>query len=1514
MDCGCGGGSDCITKNKKDFKKWMKAEMKRLDCGCGCKGVKKFEEKYGKLVGGKLKDCPPGWRNDGLTCIKNCEPGEKDDGLTCRKPCESGFVDDGLTCRKPITSSMNECPQGSKDILGTCWGPVRRDCIDDCFKHPAPGCKTWQCGRLEWAGIDWGPKLCTSCNLRCGQTCWDVWGITKQLHERELKVSGGEVQAQSIYSKEIRGRIDFEATNKEISQAFIDAFGDDSELAKAFDPEKNGVAEAFRKFGKDSKEAIDQIGRNIKEGFEKSLTPEFRAWWESEQRGRKRSFERFKQVWGERLAPLNDPAIWIDIAITFAEIAGVLIATGVAVSTFGAGTAASAAMIMAINMIGPSVRMIVKASKGEEIDAFDIIELMLAAVPAPGKNDKAATALLGQMFQFIQRNKGTIQMGANILLAGVRFGQMLGRIPSTCIANCPTYDDSKMPPDDNAHPPYIPPMDPPPPGQKTDAELLAMAPGNRPFTKFIGDNYDLNPDYVGTTINWINKKRQELYNWPTPAETVTAPGGNIETPEDAKIEEETKVEPSKEQVNIEDEEEEEEEPKADLNDLEGDLAGWGRYRGGADFVIIPENDGTFINPGGEISNTPSGKEPPKGPGGCEFHVKCYAQNYPDLFNELKRDEALMTAYWTDVGKAQGHNPCCGAKLEQGKNYEENHVKCNARNAFYDKKTKKCDITRNTKGIKKTRLQFVEDDCKAKGDFWDKGYEIYVTEERTTPDFFTGKYEIRRTEHTRPTGNPRCDSERDIHGKNKKEEEAKKQAEANKRTIDRIVKDDFFPACYAANNPDVVAKVGNTDEVLEKHFREYGINEQRSSKCDITLQEQKVAANKAKALESFNPFCYAYNNPEIFDPIWEAYSEKVQRGERPNQSEITEALRKHFMDVGYAKKLDYSCVPRDTEYNWRCFSENMRTIVAPGQLNFDNEGSVNRYWETQKNNSWETFNKGSCRDKDLSKSQKIRDFNAKCYAFNNPELRIKFGTNDSAYLEHYRNEGFDQGLDPSCDARNQTFKAECYGLANPDLNQDVGALTNHWNSSGKNEWRSINCTPEQAETVYQKYYCQDTESFWDGTTCDLTRHTNGRPKEEISNENLEAYYRLFPETQREQARIDAERNIAIDTRDFNMREERLACEQANGWVDYIRNEGGVPIELTCDLNRTTKGEYKKQICDEQDEYYDEVARVCDSSRNRYGLTETQNEIKMAEEAEKERQAELKSIEDERKRREDERSKEELNQKQLEEKLQGITNPAQRERIIKCHETSVKENRKTYLNENQICMYSTPEYEDCNGIYDQKLKRCFANEAERDAVKNSSRQKQYTANYVKYDEFLFPKRWTSRTNYSIGDIVPVLNSNLAGRVEAWRFFEKIANESSTIRPDLAPLLWKERSDIGETDVDDWLNFENFESTPLQPVAPEPGPGGLFDVDELEGWGMPASLTLYWARWCPHCHDVLPMWKKLAFKGVQINALEEQETDFQVDSYPTIIFRNGSYMEKYNGKRTKAAILKFLKNKLS
>jgi hypothetical protein len=63
-------------------------------------------------------------------------------------------------------------------------------------------------------------------------------------------------------------------------------------------------------------------------------------------------------------------------------------------------------------------------------------------------------------------------------------------------------------------------------------------------------------------------------------------------------------------------------------------------------------------------------------------------------------------------------------------------------------------------------------------------------------------------------------------------------------------------------------------------------------------------------------------------------------------------------------------------------------------------------------------------------------------------------------------------------------------------------------------------------------------------------------------------------------------------------------------------------------------------------------------------------------------------------------------------------------------------------------------------------------------------------------------------------------------------------------------------------------------------------------------------------------MPEWNKLGknHKGIKVEKFEENETDFKVDGFPTIIFRDGKKVEKYEGDRSKKAIVSYLKNKLS
>jgi hypothetical protein len=307
--------------------------------------------------------------------------------------CAPGQIDDGLTCRNPIRSSMNDCPPGSRDIAGTCWGPTTKWCVDDCFKHPAPGCRTWECGRLRGLfGEDWGPRLCTDCNLRCGETCWWTDGITKQLHERELKIWGGEVNGQAIRGKQIRGRVNFDELVKTLGEGIKDLFEGNIDLAKAFDPERNGIANAFRKFGDDMKKVLEEVGNQIKKGFEE-MGAAAKAAFEQMGRDAERDFKKFGD---DFVAKMKDPDFWVEAIGIMALIAGAEVSILVTVGTLGIGAPAAAGIMAAAAMAGPAAKMIAAAARNQPIDALDIAAIVVAGATAfiPGMSGIAATAML----------------------------------------------------------------------------------------------------------------------------------------------------------------------------------------------------------------------------------------------------------------------------------------------------------------------------------------------------------------------------------------------------------------------------------------------------------------------------------------------------------------------------------------------------------------------------------------------------------------------------------------------------------------------------------------------------------------------------------------------------------------------------------------------------------------------------------------------------------------------------------------------------------------------------------------------------------------------------------------------------------------------------------------------------------------------------------------------------------------------------------------------------------------
>ena len=595
-DCGCGKKAKCITKSA--INRWVKSEMKRLDCGCGCKGAKGFNKKYSG--GAVLADCPPGWRNDGLTCVAPCASEERcdfdwekyaranpdvvaavgnnesgmrwhydvagkqegrspcgneptrvstedDDGmLTCKSRCAPGQVDDGLLCRNPIQSSIDPCPEGSNDVAGTCWGKVGESCVDDCFNKPAPGCRTYECGRLRGAfGEDWGPQLCTDCNLRCGQTCSDVIGVTRGLAERNLRTWGGEVFTKTLRTKEIRGRVNFDELNKELVTGLTYLFSDDGPLASSFDPEKNGVNDAFRKFGDDMNAVLNDINNRIKDGFNKMGDDARRAFEDLA----KNAERDFKQFGDDFVAKMKDPDFWVEAIGIMAMIAGAAVSILVTVGTLGAGGPLAVGIMAAASMAGPAAKMIADGARGKPIDALDIAAIAVAGATAfiPGLGPTAAGMLK------------TATTAASFAIAATRTAQtispLFGVDLSTCVGNCPKPDDSGSNPFGDGVSPNVPctvepPACPPPrPGQISDIEILKLQPANQKMATLKKvEGRPRNPEYK-SPLKWLAEYKcanyKECFD--------DNPDAPVESPEDKAIREASQVtNPPESQLNAED--------------------------------------------------------------------------------------------------------------------------------------------------------------------------------------------------------------------------------------------------------------------------------------------------------------------------------------------------------------------------------------------------------------------------------------------------------------------------------------------------------------------------------------------------------------------------------------------------------------------------------------------------------------------------------------------------------------------------------------------------------------------------------------------------------------------------------------------------------------------------------------------------------------------------------------------------------------------------------------------------
>jgi hypothetical protein len=158
---------------------------------------------------------------------------------------------------------------------------------------------------------------------------------------------------------------------------------------ESFDPNKNGLGDAFRKFGKDTEAAFQEFGNKMastfsKEEMDRAFAP------------LKDAFEKFGNATDQWFRSV-DPMVWIIVASSVLTIAGTIASFGLA------GPALMGANAALISAAGAAVTIGGKAALGRKIDPTDVAGLVLSLLPIPG-----ASVVAGQGANAVMRTLNTV--------------------------------------------------------------------------------------------------------------------------------------------------------------------------------------------------------------------------------------------------------------------------------------------------------------------------------------------------------------------------------------------------------------------------------------------------------------------------------------------------------------------------------------------------------------------------------------------------------------------------------------------------------------------------------------------------------------------------------------------------------------------------------------------------------------------------------------------------------------------------------------------------------------------------------------------------------------------------------------------------------------------------------------------------------------------------------------------------------------------------------------------------
>ena len=167
-----------------------------------------------------------------------------------------------------------------------------------------------------------------------------------------------QTSGQDVIWRERFDKTDFQALGEEIKRGFENAFSNET-LAKRFDPKRNGVEEAFKKFGANTEEAFKDLGQRMEKAFDPN------------QNGVASEMKKF----GDKLGvALSDPDTWIMIIGSVASVAALVLSGGTA----------GPLVVAALGALGPSLNIIGDVAQGRPVNPLDIASMALSIIPGVG--------------------------------------------------------------------------------------------------------------------------------------------------------------------------------------------------------------------------------------------------------------------------------------------------------------------------------------------------------------------------------------------------------------------------------------------------------------------------------------------------------------------------------------------------------------------------------------------------------------------------------------------------------------------------------------------------------------------------------------------------------------------------------------------------------------------------------------------------------------------------------------------------------------------------------------------------------------------------------------------------------------------------------------------------------------------------------------------------------------------------------------------------------------------------